>query len=208
MSDPAPTCGPGGICTRPPALSSAPVRYATGEVVSGAKDLTADGFEVPWGHTRTFASRLSGNVNMGNGYNWQIKEWLYLNLYSSGSGNVAIIMGEALEALWFDKSGSNYVPRYGVTQTLQLDSAAERYRLVGLDGTKSEFSSVTGQFFKRTAPGGATLEVISLASNGYNFSTVQRSYTSSGTTTRPAARPSVRTTASPRWPTVTPRSRR
>jgi hypothetical protein len=73
-------CGCGG-CKSHPAhpktrkSSRSPIRYGTGEIVLTASDLGAGGFGVPWGHTRSFASRLTAPTNVGNGTNWQIQEW-------------------------------------------------------------------------------------------------------------------------------------
>src|SRR5688500_5923501 len=80
-------CGCGCGCTscaakpgkpRPKNASPNPIRYGTGELVLEATDLHTGGFGLPWGHTRSFASRLSDNANIGHGYNWQVAEWSYL----------------------------------------------------------------------------------------------------------------------------------
>lgn len=63
--------------------SDAPIRYSTGEVVLGATDIATDGFGIPWGHRRTFSSRLSADVNMANGYNWLVREWSYADRVST-----------------------------------------------------------------------------------------------------------------------------
>ena len=99
--------------TPPPAetTSKPSVRYSTGEIVLEAVDLSAEGFGVPWGHTRSFASQLSTNDNIGNGYNWQVEEWTYLVIQSSGT---VAVMGRANAVLWFDPVGNSYVPRFDV----------------------------------------------------------------------------------------------
>src|SRR4051794_31504208 len=65
-------CGCASCSTKPQApqagqSSVRPVRYATGEVVLEAEDIHAGGFGVPWGHTRSFANRLTENTDAGNG---------------------------------------------------------------------------------------------------------------------------------------------
>ena len=49
-----------------PQCSDKPIRYASGEIDLKTVDLLAGGFGVPWGHTRSFASQLSGNTDVGN----------------------------------------------------------------------------------------------------------------------------------------------
>lgn len=116
-------CGCAACCgaaakPEPPAISSAPVRYATGEVVVLAEDIASSGFGLEWGHTRSFASRLERDTDLGNGYNWQVKEWSHLVFPDD---TTAVVMGEANEALWFDRAGTTFTPRYGGTKTLLLD---------------------------------------------------------------------------------------
>src|SRR4051812_43877832 len=76
------TCGCGCSCCQ--SLPEGPVRrnagesrvrYTTGELALSATDLHAGGFGVSWGHTRSFANRLTQNTNVGSGYNWQVLEW-------------------------------------------------------------------------------------------------------------------------------------
>ncbi|MBI3861709.1 MAG: hypothetical protein HY290_07420, partial [Planctomycetia bacterium] len=96
---------PNGACPTPPvcakclAASQAPVRYATGELSLSAADFQSNGFGIPWGHTRSFSSRLTTPVNLGNGWNWQIREWTYLILDNLRRGTTsittAVLMGEA-----------------------------------------------------------------------------------------------------------------
>src|SRR4051812_19014415 len=83
-----------------PCASMKPVRYASGEIVLEATDLSVGGFGLHWGHTRSFASRLSEDTNAGNGYNWQVKEWSYLIFPTA---TTVAIMGQANAALWFDR---------------------------------------------------------------------------------------------------------
>jgi len=134
---------------------------------------------VPWGHTRSYLSRLSNSETNGNGFNWQVAEWPYLVF--DFEGNVAV-MGQLNGALWFDKMGGTFAPRFGVKSTLELDSTAGVYRLFDLQGNVTEFDDFTGMFRKFTAAGGSTLEVKAMASNGYNFTEVERSYIDGGST--------------------------
>jgi hypothetical protein len=79
------------------------------------------GCGMPWGHTRSFAGRLTPDTNVGNGNNWQVAEWSYPIFPNPGT---VVLRGAANEALWFDQSGSAFVPRFSVRQTLILNAAA------------------------------------------------------------------------------------
>lgn len=180
-------CGPKG-CAKggygagggaQPALSpfsKAPVRYASGEVSVVATDLQSEGFAIPWGHTRSFASRLSISESEGNGYNWQVQEWPYLVVH----GDLVYASVGPNTALWFDKISSTFVARFGLKQSLVLDVASSRYRLTDIDGTITEFDSLSGMFRQRTDTAGNTIEVTSLHSNNFNIGEVQRSYSAGG----------------------------
>src|SRR4051794_27692964 len=172
----APPTGPACPCATPKS-----VRYATGEVVAEADDLHAGGFGLPWGHTRSFASRLTAATNAGNGYNWQVAEWSYLVIQDTGP---VVVMGRANGVLWFDPApGGGFAPRFSVRQTLLLDPADNVYQLIDLDGSVTTYSAATGVFVSRSDPAGNQLAVVSYTSNGFNFAEVQRTYTSGGSTT-------------------------
>jgi hypothetical protein len=131
-------CGPthvcGGACPcncPPPAplprqCSSHSVRYATGEIVHYAQDLISSGFGTPWGHTRSFANRLSETTNVGNGYNWQVKEWPYLVILD----DAIAVMGQATEVRWFIlQDDGTYIGAFSVRDTLVADSSNSVYFL-------------------------------------------------------------------------------
>jgi hypothetical protein len=173
--------GGGSDCgCSPPWSSSFPIRYATGELALSDVDLAGDGFGVPWGHTRSFASRLSISESLGNGYNWQVEEWPYLVRHYDGT---VTVMGRANTAFWFDASGEGFVGRFGTKQSLIHDDAAEVYRFVNLDGSYIEFDDFTGMFQRHVDAAGNKVEVTAMHANAYNFTEVQRTYTSGGTTT-------------------------
>lgn len=164
----------------PPIFSTAPVRYATGELSLVETDISSSGFGLKWGHTRSFRNRSSLVQTLGQGFNWQVAEWQHLVVQYGGT---VVVMGEFGSELWFDKSGSTYVARFGRSQRLTLDTAAQRYRLTEINGTVTEFDSVTGMFRKKFDPFGNVIAVTALHANGYNLTQVERSSTSGGTTT-------------------------
>ena len=55
-----------------------PVRYVNGELNLREKDLSSNGFGVPWGFTRIYSNRLSNNYDYGCGMNWMIHELPHL----------------------------------------------------------------------------------------------------------------------------------
>jgi RHS repeat-associated protein len=166
-----------------PAIKSGdPIRYSSGEVVYQQTDVAADGFGIPWGHTRSFASRLSNNESIGHGYNWQIAQWSYLVLFNPSNGSSIPVMGMAEAPYWFDLVNGSYVARYGVKKTLEIDTTAQVYRLRSLNGSYTEFDEFTGMFKRIVDPAGNSLVVQATATNGFNFTDVQRTYVSGGQT--------------------------
>lgn len=65
---------------------------------------------MPWGHTRSFASRLSHNELLANGANWQVEQWPYL-VHDFPNSRV-VVMGRANTYLWFDEANGQ-VPVHG-----------------------------------------------------------------------------------------------
>src|SRR5262249_23136192 len=106
--------------------------------------------------------------------------WPYLVFQDDGT---VVVMGNANQALWFDPSGGGYVPRFNVRQTLLLDAANNVFRLIDLDGSVTEYAAASGAFLRHTDPAGNEVAVVGYTANGFNFTEVQRSYTSGGSTT-------------------------
>ena len=180
-------CGCGcSDCGKPPDAPAAikatdsPVRYSSGTVVLEDDDLHAGGFGAEWGHTRSFANRLTANIDVGNGVNWQVRQWSYLVFQEGGT---VVVMGRANDALWFDPAGPGYSPRFSVRQSLALDAGAGLYRLTDLDGSVTEYDAATGTFRRHADPAGNSVAVVATTANGFNFTEVQRSHSSGGTTT-------------------------
>jgi RHS repeat-associated protein len=177
-----------------PGFSDAPVRYGTGELAYWVSDLKVEGYGLPWGHTRSFRSQLytgsdSGihSETIGQGYNWQVKEWPFLVQGPYGMEGTEItqvvIQGESNSSFWFDKVDGEWVPRFNVKSTLEHDTDNNVYRLTDLNGNVTEFDDYTGMFYRRITPAGNTISVTEMSSNGSNFTAVERQYTENGTTT-------------------------
>ena len=62
-----------------------------------------------WSHTLSYSNRISGGVATPHGWNWFCQGVPQLG--KDGSGNIAVI-GIINDAIWFNKSGSNYVARF------------------------------------------------------------------------------------------------
>ena len=165
---------------RPQAASPYPVRYGSGETLLNAKDLETGGFGLPWGHLRTYTSRLDESVNVGNGFNWQVAQWPYV--VTNPQQHVAV-MGRVGSVLWFQRSGDGFLPMFDSRESLTWDGVNLVYKLQELDGSITEFDGLYGMFLRKTSPGGDTIEVVDRAENGFNFTTVERAFTVDGSTT-------------------------
>ncbi|MEZ6129153.1 MAG: hypothetical protein R3C59_10765 [Planctomycetaceae bacterium] len=179
-----PPNGPDGgpcrrLCQPPPPVSAFPIRYGTGEVILNVSDFEVTGYGTPWGHTRSFGSRMSVNESNGSGFNWQVREWPYL--VRDFDGNVTVL-GIAAAAIWFTKDGSDFVPTFQTKEVLTLDEVANVYRLTARDGTVTEFDSLTGVMERRIIPGGDVIQVTDLTDDGYNIAETQRNVDVGGQT--------------------------
>ena len=134
--------------------TDAPIRYASGEITVAGGDIASGGFGVPWGHTRSFASRQSVNETIGQGFCWKVQEWSYLLVQVNGS---VIIQGGPNSSLWFTPQTAgmkpigdlSFTPQLGVKQTLTFDSVSNVYRLFDLDGSVTVYDGFTGRFSAR-----------------------------------------------------------
>ena len=133
--------GCGGFVCSPPVYSMYPVHYETGQLALSAVDIESAGFSVPWGHTRSFASRQSHNETLGNGFNWHVEQWPFLIALYDGR---MVIQGRANSPLWFRQVNGGYVGEFFIKETLVHDAGANVYRLFELDGSYTEFSDSTG----------------------------------------------------------------
>ena len=109
----------------PPATASpssgSPVRYATGEIGIAATDIVSNGFGIPWGHTRSFASVQSVNETLGQGFCWKVSEWSYLIV--NGFDGSVVIQGGPNSSLWFTLSNAGCTfPVSTARETLVLDT--------------------------------------------------------------------------------------
>ena len=176
-------CSPIRVNGSPPVLSSFPVKYSSGTIQFAETDIESTGYGFPWGHTRSFASRQTSNASLGNGFNWQVREWVYLS-YERTNGEITtiVVQGVAGNTVWFDKVGSGFAARFGLKNTLTHDADNNEYVLNNPDGSVIEFKASNGALRRRVDPGGTAVEVTSYSADGFNPATVERSFTSDSDT--------------------------
>src|ERR1700678_829742 len=103
-------------CSQPACSSKHPIRYSNGGVLLAQADLA-----VPQGrffsHVRYYCNQASGPYNGPNGFNW----WVGSLPYVVTSGGSAAIVFDPNNPYWFDQSGSDYVPQYGVVGVVLVE---------------------------------------------------------------------------------------
>ncbi|MCA9070361.1 MAG: hypothetical protein KDA84_15620, partial [Planctomycetaceae bacterium] len=148
-----PGCGTSGCFSVPSqSFSSNPVNYFTGELFYAVEDIATKGFGEPWGHSRSFLSRLSGSQSVGQGYNWQVQQWPYL--IKNQAQTRIVVMGVPGREYWFTKVGTTFSADFGILADLSYDESAGLYTLTEDNGAVTTFDDFTGMFRKRLTPGG------------------------------------------------------
>lgn len=98
----------------------APVRFSNGELLYRVRDIAADGFGVPWGHTRIYSNRLSNSYDLGNGTNWLVLQSPYLVREQSTKGECRIVLVRGTRnALWFTEKGGKWDAEFGAQHNLK-----------------------------------------------------------------------------------------
>jgi hypothetical protein len=123
--------------------SAFPVRYATGEVRLVVKDLSADNFGIAWGHTRSYSNRVTVPSEGVNGSSWFVQEMPYLVNTAPSGGNPnqgkICVVGIINDALWYESSGSNYVPKFFTETKLTHNAAAKEFWMIDPGGSVTKF---------------------------------------------------------------------
>jgi len=119
-------------------FSSHPVRYANGEVRITSEDFLNDGFGLSWGHTRSYSNQLTNQRGGLNGNGWSVKEWP--RIVSVGS-SLCVINGTIYDAVWFELSGTVYVPKFYVQATLVNDTVNHQFIFTDTQGFITRFFS-------------------------------------------------------------------
>lgn len=144
-----------------PAYSANPIRYSNGEIRQVGAGLRMQGYGQRWGHTVSYGTRLNANYDGPNGHRWFIRELPQLG--KDGSGNISV-QGVINDAIWFNKSGANYVARFFSRETLAeagtgssneftfTDTRGQVIKFFGFDGAIP--AAKQGQFKSLTDPYG------------------------------------------------------
>ena len=185
IGSPGGTGGSGGTCQLPtPCSSRHPIRYSNGGVLLPQADLT-----VPQGdffsHVRFYCNQAAGPFNGPVGNNW----WIGSQPAIVASGTSVAVVFDPNNPFWFDQSGSDYVPRYGVVGvTLVEDTGTQTLtfsRTVGGQLEVTVFNDFTvwpnpGGFVSHTARSGI-VSTPTIASDG-TTSQLARSFIAGGST--------------------------
>jgi RHS repeat-associated protein len=103
------------------AASYSPIRYANGGVLLPQADLTVPNGDF-FSHVRFYCNQSSDSYAGPVGYNW----WVGSMPTVVASGTSVAVVFDPNNPYWFDQSGSDYVPRYGVVGvTLVEDTGAQ-----------------------------------------------------------------------------------
>jgi hypothetical protein len=94
---------------------------------------------VPWGHTRSFLSRIYVDTDAGQGFDWQVAQWPYLNNWVGGA--TITLMGQSGKIVWFTQVGDSntYTAKYGVQLSLVFDPTNNVYVLSDQYGSTTTF---------------------------------------------------------------------
>ncbi len=156
-----------------------PVTYSNGQIQLSVTDVSAEGFGRFWGHVRSYSNQLLQNFDFGNGYNWLVRQWAYVTMFSP---SVFVVTRGSGNGIWFDKDDSDdtYTARYGAKQTLvHSDSVFQFATTSGELWEFNDFDQVTyppGSFKSMTTTNGDQIAVITYV--GSNIGEVQRSFDS------------------------------
>jgi hypothetical protein len=140
-------------------------------------------YGIPWGQTRRYSNRLSVSRDPGNGYNWFIDQLPYLERGSVNNKSHVFVMGGAGRPVAFAETSVSYSPTFGGTESLQVSSSRDRFSYTGVDGSVTEFDSITGLFKRYVAPGGQVIQVTQLTATRTKIAQIQQSCTINGVTT-------------------------
>ena len=151
----------------------APVRYANGELQLRSRDLAADGFGVPWGHSRIYSNRLSNSYDFGQGTNWLVLQWPMLVMQRSDprrlenqsdptkyTGCSLVMLRGTRNAIWFDETRDDlgnriWLGRFGALYRLTADQDNHKIQIQAPNGHLWEFHDFRCRHGERRAPSGS-----------------------------------------------------
>ncbi len=157
---------------------SGDVNLANGSATVTNTDISINGFNLPWGQTRTWSNQLPFDINPSNGNGWIVSQWPQLIQATNG-----IIAQIGSTTIFFDQTSPGvYKARYDAADTLTYDSANSQYILTDSVGDQIYFHDFTvanpqdlsqgmyerGGLIKYVAVGGGTV-VVPNGSAGHDF---------------------------------------
>jgi len=170
-----------------PGKSDFPVRYADGTLLLSQTDIESQGFDRPWGITRSWANTPQNFQQNVIGYGMVISQQPYV-LPVDGFSTVALL-SNATTARYFDQIGTSnlYAPRFFLQETLEYNVAGGEYIVTDTTGAKLRFYDFfnatvlkRGQFKSYTDASGNVTTAIYSADG--RIADVQRTAPSSGAT--------------------------
>ncbi|WP_186774669.1 RHS repeat protein [Allorhodopirellula solitaria] len=174
-----------GQCPMPETFSEQPIRYFNGELRLSASDLSAGRLGGSFGHRRSYSNQMSRSHDYGNGFNWLVSQWGYLN--EGGDGTITVVRGPGRN-LWFELDGvGGYAGRFGALSTLKHDTAAGLLVLTSPTGEQyafrdfDQFEHPPGLLAWHKDAGGQLTEVTAYTDDD-RIATVQRSVDQDGQT--------------------------
>lgn len=132
------SCGenrpPDGQSCPEPGVSPGPVSYGSGQLVHTETDLAAQGFGIPWGHTRSYANMLIGGDGSGsslNGSRWYVSQLKALAFQFTGGAQPyrVVVTAGASSSQYFILSGGVYVNEFTGWNSLVWDADAAEFTL-------------------------------------------------------------------------------
>jgi RHS repeat-associated protein len=172
------------------AFSEGGVRFFDGAIDLNATDLSAGGFGIPWGQTRSWTNTTSYPAVSQNGSGMIDTQlpYLFLMTYTANANTIAAI-STGTNARYFDWVNNNYQEKFFMGDTLTHDGNAHDYTLTDTAGDQIHFYDFSsnwptlqqGQFKSFVDPYGNVTQVTSHAANG-TVTEVQRSTVSNGNT--------------------------
>src|SRR5262249_20583991 len=123
-------------------LSEASVRYFDGSVHLEATDLEAEGFGMPWGHSRNWTS-VSGLVPSPLNGTGNINSQLPYLLPDDTTGAIAAVFSSANQR-FFDLVSGTYYPRFFYQEQLTYNSTAGQFVLTDTTGGQLVFYDFSG----------------------------------------------------------------
>src|SRR5262249_17318448 len=122
----------------PNSFSAGTVRYGTGQVELGTRDLSSCGFGKPWGQTRSWTNLAGYDQGSQLGVGWATAETPYL-IQVAETGDICIVTNADVEYRFSNQAGT-YVATHNGLETLTYSAANHEFTLTDTTGNVFKFS--------------------------------------------------------------------